>query len=97
MSVEDAVHQRMTAHLEASAVAGISSSGPEREPLQPTILTSPYGTMGKLILQLTIMNHPSPFFDVKDAAVAMGILSNTLRSQQIHFLFLIQQSVPTCS
>ena len=48
LSMEDAVHQPMTAHLEASAVAGISSSGPEREPLQPTILTLPYGTMGKL-------------------------------------------------
>ena len=47
LSVEDAVHQAMTAHLEASAVAGISSGGPEREPLQPTVLTSPYGTMGK--------------------------------------------------
>ena len=46
--MEDAVHQPMTAHLEANAVAGISSGGPEREPLQPTILTSPYGTMGKL-------------------------------------------------
>ena len=63
MSVEDAVHQRMTAHLEASAVAGISSSGPEREPLQPTILTSPYGTMGKLIsisLSPSIASSPGP-------------------------------------
>ena len=44
-----AVHQPMTAHLEASAVAGISSSGPTAEGglVEPILLTSPYGNMGK--------------------------------------------------
>ena len=85
MSVEDAVHQRMTAHLEASAVAGISSSGPEREPLQPTILTSPYGTMGKFTS--TIVNHPSPFLNLKAILLLPWILSNNRWSKR-QFLFL---------
>ena len=55
LSVEDAVHQPMTAHLEASAVAGIASGGTEREPLQPTILTSPYGNMGNAHRMLYIV------------------------------------------
>ena len=48
--MEDAVHQPMTAHLEATAVAGMSSSvGPERAAAQPTILTPPYGdTIGPM-------------------------------------------------
>ena len=49
--MEDAVHQPMTAHLEANAVAGISTIGdPDLEaaaPAEPTILTSPYGVMGE--------------------------------------------------
>ena len=48
--MEDAVHQPMTACLEATAVAGIYSSGPVRAAAEPTILTSPYGEvlgMGK--------------------------------------------------
>ena len=46
--MEDAVHQPMTAHLEANAVAGISvNGGGEEEAAQPTILTSIYGAMGK--------------------------------------------------
>lgn len=51
--MEDAVHQPMTAHLEANAVAGISSSAHvEAEvagPAPPTILTSPYGAMSELV------------------------------------------------
>ena len=47
--MEAAVHQPMTAHLEASAVAGISSPGlsAEREAVEPTIVTSSYRNMGK--------------------------------------------------
>ena len=57
LSMEDAVHQPMTAHLEANAVAGISiSGGPDievAEPVEPIILTSPYGAMGKCNVHLT--------------------------------------------
>ena len=46
--MEAAVHQPMTAHLEASAVAGISRCGPtaEIEAVELTLLTSSYGDMG---------------------------------------------------
>ena len=47
--MEDVVHQPMTAHLEASAVAGISFSGAVREPPEPIVLTSPYGNMGIIL------------------------------------------------
>ena len=57
LSMEDAVHQPMTAHLEATAVAGISTGDADLQaaaPAEPTILTSPYGVMGECTHDCTL-------------------------------------------